>query len=113
MASGTFSFKASVAVMDPIWVGLGSQLGSRNPSNRSKNRCQETLYVGLQIFIDFESIWAPNLDPLILENPGFFQKVRFALEMIKSTRRNRIYLCDFLEFLFNFQSRSRMGRYDL
>ena len=49
----------------------------------------------------------------LMKNPVFFQEVCFASEMIKSTGRNRIDLCDFSEFLLDFQSRSRMDRSDL
>ena len=39
-----------------------------------------------------------------MKNPGFFQEVRFASEMIKSTRRNRIDLCDFSKFMLIFKA---------
>ena len=50
-----------------------------------KNRCQEALYVGFQILIDFWSVFAANLDPLnpIFRAPAagrarFSKKKRFA-----------------------------------
>ena len=38
-----------------------------------------------------------------MKNPVFFQEVRFASEIIKSTRRNRIDLCDFSKFMLIFK----------
>ena len=39
-----------------------------------------------------------------MKNPGFFQEVRFASEMNKITRRNRIDLCDFSKFMLIFKA---------
>ena len=78
-----------------ILVDFPTQLGPPNPPKSKKNRCQEALYVGLQILIDFGSIFAPNFDPRILGNHCFsIGKTRF---FKKSTLEDNLDLCSILE----------------
>ena len=53
------------------WLGFPPQFASQYPPHSMKSRCQEALYVGLQICIDVFPIFTPNLDPRILETYGF------------------------------------------
>ena len=59
------------SIFNRSWLGFPPQFASQNPPKSMKNRCQEALYVGLQICIDFFRIFTPNLDPRIPENRCF------------------------------------------
>ena len=48
--------------LDGFLVRFASQLASQNPLKCVKNRCQDAFHLGLHVWIDFWSMFAPNLD---------------------------------------------------
>ena len=63
----SFLYRFSNAIFDASWLDFPPQLASPNPWKSIKNRCQEALHLGLQILIDFGSIfdryWFPSVRP--------------------------------------------------
>ena len=67
--------------LDRSWLGFPPQFVSQNPPKSMKNRCQEALYVGLQICIDFFRFllptWTPGSLKIVvfpIEKYGFLEK---------------------------------------
>ena len=62
------------SIFDRFWC----QLASQKRPKCIKNRCQEAPHHGLHIFIDFWSLFAPNLDPVDVKKVNFsWRKTRF------------------------------------
>ena len=51
------------SIFNRSWLGFPPQFASPNPPKSMKNRCQEALYVGLQICIDFFRFLLPTWTP--------------------------------------------------
>ena len=69
------------SIFDRSWLGFPPQFASQNPPTSMKNRCQEALYVGLQICIDFFRFllptWTPGSLKIVvfpIEKYGFLEK---------------------------------------
>ena len=62
------------SIFNRSWLGFPPQFASQNPPKSMKNRCQEALYVGLQICIDFFKFLLPTW------TPGSLKIIVFLLE---------------------------------